>query len=265
MLKPEWLSSNEEAIELLGTCFGFDALELRLLGAAPDRIKRQEIRDSLALVVEYTRGDAGMIADIVKRVEDAQAKAALVSQLQSFGYAVQDAVQRILVDAGLGVKVIDHGYDFEVTADGSPPLDRFTKRLKVGTWWIEVKATTTGEVRLTPLQAETSTRETDRFALCVVDLRGVLVADLDREWSAAEVEPRARVVEGVGTVVETPWNLVQAARVSSVAIRNDGNLRYAVPAALWVGGESLADWILRIVSNEAETSASDDIVPPAGG
>ena len=44
-------------------------------------------------------------------------------------------------------------------------------RFTVGPYLLEVKATTTGQARLTPLQAETASKKPDDYLLCVVDLR----------------------------------------------------------------------------------------------
>jgi hypothetical protein len=40
-------------------------------------------------------------------------------------------------------------------------------------YFLEVKATTTGEVRLTPARAQTASEQLDRLILCVVALRDV--------------------------------------------------------------------------------------------
>jgi len=63
---------------------------------------------------------------------------------------------------------------------------------------LEVKATTTGEVRLTPAQAVRASDDPDHFILCVVDLRGITHEQMEADWTAAQVEPKTKIVVGIG-------------------------------------------------------------------
>lgn len=69
ILKSEWLEQNDPAIELLSTWFGFDELELRLLGAAPDKDQRQRLRDGLAKLVEFGGGDPEVYESLIEDID----------------------------------------------------------------------------------------------------------------------------------------------------------------------------------------------------
>jgi len=125
-------------------------------------------------------------------------------------------------------------------------MEDLAAKIEVGSYLLEVKATTTGQARLTPTQATTATEESSRYALCVVDLRGVSSEELDREWTAEEVESLAVIVSDIGESVRETWELVESARTSSVAIRNDAALRYEVATSIWESGISISEWAAMI-------------------
>jgi hypothetical protein len=56
--------------------------------------------------------------------------------------------------------------------------------LEIGPWMMEVKATTSGDVRMTPTQAETASNERERYLLCVVDLRNTSDEERHGPWTA---------------------------------------------------------------------------------
>jgi hypothetical protein len=141
------------------------------------------------------------------------------------------------------VKVIDHGFDFEVSDDSDDPFRDATIRFELGPYLLEVKATTTGAPRLTPTQARTAANESARWVLCVVDLRKITDETLDGEWTAAMVKPLAKIVSGVGNRVESTCLLVEAAKSEAVGIRNDAALRYEVPSHVWEAGISISQWV----------------------
>ena len=114
---------------------------------------------------------------------------------------------------------------------------------------VEVKATRTGEARLTPLQAGTAVAERARSVLCLVDLRSVPAHELGGPWILSRIEPLARLVLGIEANVSETWDLVRWAREERVAIRNDRALRYAIPSELWEGGSSINDWVARVAAD----------------
>ena len=97
--------------------------------------------------------------------------------------------------------------------------------------------------RLTPAQANTAAEEASCYVLCVVDLRELSEEELDADWTAERVEPLAKIVPDIGDKVEQTWLLVEAAANSSVAIRNEGALRYEAPLAVWEAGIAIEHWV----------------------
>jgi hypothetical protein len=102
-------------------------------------------------------------------VEQKQGKAELVNQCRALGFNVQEAIGNALEKHGLHVRLVDRGFDFEVTFETGDIADASLK-FEVGRFLVEVKATRTGEARLTPLQAETAAAEQNRYILCVVGI-----------------------------------------------------------------------------------------------
>jgi hypothetical protein len=248
LLDPSWLVGNDAAVQLLSKWFGFDELELRLLGVAPDEQARGELRNSLARLVEWGGPDPALYASLQQEVEARRKRSRDVDRCRRFGLAVQDAVREAMESRGLLLELIDRGFDYEATA-GDDVIADSASSIGVGSYYIEVKATTNGAARMTPLQAVTASLNAARYALCVVDLRGLSEDDLDEEWTASRVEPLARVVPSIGGRLEETCRLVDAAKTTAVGIRNDAALRYEVPTTLWEGGLSIADWIGSIVDS----------------
>jgi len=118
---------------------------------------------------------------------------------------------------------------------------------EVGPYLVEVKATTTGQARLTPKQATTAAVCPRRYVLCVIDLRQNLDTDLDQDWTAGAVEPLARLVLDIGSMVGETYNWVEMATTLEVGIRNEAALRHEVSPQIWESGMSISDWVKSIV------------------
>jgi hypothetical protein len=247
LLDPEWLAGNDAAINLLIECFGFDNLDLRLLGASPDPAVRQQLRDGLAKLLETAGSNPDTYTNLARELEERQAKTKLVEHCRNLGLAVQAAVGEALEHYGLRVKLVDRGFDFEVTLETGDIADG-SLRFEVDRFLVEVKATTTGEARLTPLQAATAGAEKERYVLCVVDLRSISADRLGRGWTRVDIDALARMVPGIGKAVGETWGLVEWARTEQVAIRNEKALRYGVPPDLWETGVSISAWVLQIAA-----------------
>jgi hypothetical protein len=116
-------------------------------------------------------------------------------------------------------------------------------RLEIGPYLLEIKATTKGQARLTPTQAEMASEESSRYVLCVVDLRGLSDDELDDEWTTDPIEELAKISSDIGDSVKETCELVETARTNSVAIRNDAALRYEVPVSIWESGVSITEWV----------------------
>jgi hypothetical protein len=243
LLDHSWLENNEPGIRFLSKWFDFDELELRLLGLAPNQVHRRELRDGLARLVEIAGGEPKVYAALAAYVRAQQNRERDIGRCRRFGLAVQAAIQAVLELRGLTVKLVDRGFDFEVDLRAGDPLEDLGSRFELGPYLVEVKATTSGKPNLTPAQAMTASREHLRYVLCVVDLRGLSDAEIDEEWTAERVEPLARMVADIGGRVERTYDLIEAARIESVSIQNDGALRYQVPSEVCEEGITISHWV----------------------
>jgi hypothetical protein len=125
-------------------------------------------------------------------------------------------------------------------------LEDVSTRLDVGPYLLEIKATTKGQARLTPTQAETASAEAERYVLCVVDLRGVSEKELDGVWTVDRIKALTKINSNIGNTVKETFDLVEIARTNAIAIRNDAALRYEVPVSVWEAGTSILEWVDKI-------------------
>ena len=242
LLEPEWLINNDSGIALLNECFGFDALESRLLGVEPER--RQDMRDGLARLVDVAKNDPDAVSKFADELEEQQRRTRDVARWRQLGLAVQEAVKSAVESHGLEAKLVDRGFDYEVfIKQGGDIEEADIARMEIGSHFLEVKATTQGEIRMTPAQAAVAAGKADRYILCVVDLRGIPLHELDRDWKAEEVEAVSHVVTDIGTYVRDTKELVDAAKASEVGIRNDTVLRYGVPVDIWNTDIRISGWV----------------------
>lgn len=249
LLKPAWLEQNDAAIRLLSEWFEFDRLELRLLGIEPDSEKRDELRNGLARLVEYGGADPEFYSSLADQVEARKRQQRDIENFRLLGLGVQEAIKATLEAYELDLELIDQGFDYKVTvpSDHVIVIDDLSRKFTVGPYLLEVKATTTGQTRLTSLQAKTASLETDYYVLCVVDLRSLEYEDPVSEWSASVVEPLAKIVPDIGSKVEGTYSLVEDAKSRSIAIRNESALRYEVPSEVWESGISIAQWVSSVL------------------
>jgi hypothetical protein len=154
LIDPAWLEGDRDGADFLVYHFGLDALEVRLLAAAKNEEARQRLRDSLARIVEIVGDNSRMIDDLTAKAEQRNRD---VGRMRKLGLAVQECVKLAMEQQGLNVEEIDHGYDFRVTAvqvREEDPED-LSAHFEINEYKVEIKATMTGEARLTPLQAAT--------------------------------------------------------------------------------------------------------------
>jgi hypothetical protein len=246
LLDPAWLEKNDPAIRLLSEWFEFDELELRLLGLAPDPDKRRELRSGIAKLVETGGADPEFYSSLADEIEEQRRKSRDIERCKSLGIAVQETVKFALENYGLKLKLVDRGFDYEVTEETDDVLEDASTKVEVGPYLLEIKATTIGQARLTPTQAETASKEASRYVLCVVDLRDVPEEELDGEWTTDRIEELARISSDIGDSVKETCELVETARTNSIAIRNDSALRYEVPVSMWGVGMSITEWVAEI-------------------
>ncbi len=242
LIEPSWLTSNDSAIELLTACFGFNPLELRITAVAADPDARAKLEEGLAALVQLAGADAGVYAKLAEDLVARKKSEEDVNRNRTLGLAVQEVVRQCMENRGFELELIDRGYDYDVTLPESDLLLDGAHRLEIGPWMMEVKATTSGDVRMTPTQAERASVEPDRYLLCVVDLRDASDEERRGPFTTDFVEPRAWIFPQVGASVAPTWNLVEEAVDSVVGIRNEKVLRYSVPPSVWENGLQLKEW-----------------------
>lgn len=245
LIDTRWLDGNPDGAELLVRHFDMDALDVRLLAAAQDEETRQRLRDGLAKIVEVAGDNPELIADLA--VKAAQRKRD-IERMRNLGVAVQASVKIALEKLGLRVEGDDSGYGgydllvsaVEVREEDSEDLSAY---FAVGQYKVEVKATTAGEARLTPLQAKTAEADAAAFVLCVVDLRAFAGDVHQVDWATTDVSPYCRFVQGERLPITKTLTFVRSAEGSDVPIRNTTALRYAVQPDLWETGLGLEAWV----------------------
>jgi len=246
LLDPVWLENNGPGIRLLCQFFGFKQLDLQLLVNAPTDELRIELESGLARIVQTLGSDASAYGELAATVEAKKRRDQEKERNRKFGLAVQDAISRCLAANGLDLVLIDCGYDYDVYLEGAESVEAGTHHLQMADYLLEVKATTTGDVRLTPAQARTASESNAQFILCVVDLRGITPERMGADWNVEDVDSRAKIFRNIGMLTQQPSGLVDEARQCSVGIRNDNALRYGVPAAIWEKGLSISEWIAQL-------------------
>jgi hypothetical protein len=266
LLEPEWLSGNDEGVRFLTQCFGYDLLDLRLLGAAGgDAGVEASLRRELANVVAASAGDPAVIADVTEALEQRRRRGEAVQVLRKVGFAIQAAVKAALHDEGFAeddVEHIDRGFDFLVRVTEAPEASgEVGVRVIVGRYFVEVKSTNRDEVAMTPLQARTAGAEAQCYALCVVPVDGVDVAELSVEDQIALVRDRARFVTDIGLEAGGTAALVDQARKRPVSLRNEEKLRYAVPESRWTTGLALDQWVASIISTHLDVPEAARVSP----
>lgn len=192
------------------------AFPLRLRVAAPNEDAGKELETGLAKldqVVGPNAKDYAVIADVIqmKKQRDKEKE-----RNRKFGLAVQAAIEAYLSSHNLHLDFVDNGYDYDVYVDDLPPIDAGTHHFKLADYLLEVKATTTGEVRLTPAQAQAASDNPAHFIICVVDLRGIAHEQMEVEWTGADVEPRTKIVTTIGSLASQPRGLVVQAKQCQV-------------------------------------------------
>ena len=257
LLGDAWLQDNPPGIDLLHRAFGFRQLTLMLenmdrgverdlvqLLQDPDLVKT--VAANLGLVKAtvsnpevariLSEAEAEEIQEIREELDKKKHQIEIRKRNNNFGHAVQEAVKKAVEALGLRLELVDWGYDYEIFPDGAS----FT--FEVGSYFLEVKATTTRDVRVTPTQANKAWHEPDRFVLCVVDLFGQQIKEA---WEPADIVPWTRIVTRIGGEFEEIHKGVTSFSDTAkpVHLRNEEMLRYGVSMDLWSQGVSIAEWV----------------------
>ena len=254
LLELSWLQNNSDAVDMLHEVFGFRQLTLMLdsLDAEVESELVELLRDPnlVKSAVEnpevirlISEADPEEIREIREELKKRNRQAEIREHNRSFGHAVQAMLAKVIKLQGLDLQLVDRGYDYEVLpgqADSS--LDDALFSFEVGSYFLEVKTTTTGDVRLTPLQAQTASDYSDRFVLCVIDLRG---QEIPESWELAEVKQSAKIITNIGNDIFKVYKGVDklASVGNPVRLHNEQQLRYGVSKELWENGISIEKWV----------------------
>lgn len=263
LIDPTWLQNNPHGIDLLHRVFGFRQLTLMTENLEPEVESNlvKLLQDPTLVKSAVTNLDVVKAAvenpEVVKLLSEAEPdeiqeineelkkrnrQAEIREHNRSFGLAVQAILAEVIQLHGLDLQLVDRGYDYEVLpgqVDSS--LDDELFSFKVGSYFLEVKTTTTGDVRLTPLQARTASDDSDRFVLCVIDLRG---QEIPESWELAEVKQSAKIVTNIGNDIFKVYEGVdKLASSNPVRLHNEKLLRYGVSTKLWENGISIDKWV----------------------
>lgn len=252
VLDPLLLQNNNLAVMLLTKFFGFNELTLRLLSTAPNEVERKLLENGIAVLIQSLGSDANNYTSLAADIEMKKRLDEAKQRNRKFGIAVQEALKQCLELHNLALELIDCGYDYDVFVEDTAQIEGGTLRLQLADYLLEIKATTTGEVRLTPTQARTASEETNRFLLCVVDLRGIPKERMEEPWSVTDIMPNTKIVRGIGDLISQPHGLIAQAVKCAVGIRHDDVLRYGVPVNVWEAGISVQEWIDTISSVHPE-------------
>ena len=257
LLCRDWLQDNPPGINLLHRAFGFRQLTLMLENLEPgiegdlvQLLQDPDLVRSAAANFEVFKATvsnpeiarilseaaAEEIQEIQAEIDKKKHQAEIGERNNNFGHAVQEAVKKALESLDLRPELVDCGYDYEVFPDGAS----FT--FELGSYFLEVKATTTRDVRLTPTQAKQAWQEPDRFVLCVVDLYGQEIKEV---WEPADIVPWAKIVTKIGGEFEDIHRGVTSYSdtTNPVHLRNEEALRYGVAMDLWSQGVSIQEWV----------------------
>jgi hypothetical protein len=240
MLESGWLAEDGAAIDFLSICFDLRPLDLELLGFGD---AKDAVMEELAQLVRAVGRDPEMYRRLREEIGDRAKKENDIKRAQRIGAAVEAAIEKLLLSYGLRVEIVDHGFDFKVMDQHEFSLEDMSWGLTFGEYYVEIKSTTTGNARMTPLQAKTASAQSSKYVLCVVDLRQMSDEELDSEWPLERIEALTKMLSSIGNDVRETWQLVEeAATAHEVRIRNESALRYEVPAEVWEHGLPMRRW-----------------------
>jgi len=264
VLNLDWLRDNTTAVDLLHEVFGFRRLTLILDGldkeVEGDLVKLlrqpgllqstvanlglvQSVVENPEAVELITNASSEEIQQVKEQLDEKNRQSELRERNRRFGISAQEALASAIESHCLNLRLVDSGYDYKVypgPLDGE--LDDTFWSFKVGSYLLEVKATTTGDVRLSPLQAETVSKYPDRFILCVIDLRNQEPRPV---WDPSEIAPFAKIITDLSKDVINVFTEVEglSAPDKSVRLRNEKMLRYGVSPDIWQNGISIDEWV----------------------
>jgi hypothetical protein len=263
----ELVRDTPDIVEALATDLGDKVL--RAWGISPSdfqlRVVAEDEATRKALVLAV--GDLARVSGSVERLQSLTQEIAghpeLITQIESqreqrqkvernarIGELVESLLQEALSAEGFRVTRTGIGSDFELESDfvdhEQEVLIEVSKSDK--STLIEVKSTRRNYVRLTPRQAETATRNVDRFCLCVVEL-------MDDDPTAGTVRAGSRFVFDIGSRLTSPWTDYARYKDATSDVRrprgeidveiDEGQVRFRVEHDVWADALKFPDVVER--------------------
>jgi hypothetical protein len=225
---------------------GFERLELKLRSlAGSDANAMQSLKDDLAALLDDVDGIEGL-RDLQRQAEEQRQRQDKVQRNRDLGLHIQDLIRQSIHQAGFVVEVVDRGYDLRVYPGGKPEdFDTDVGTFEVGEYFVEVKATSTNDARMTPVQARYAVSHRDNYALCVVDLNRVPQSIAWDDLESADIEPAIFMVPNIGSTLAEVHDRLQYAseEANHIRLENVQQVRYGVLGEVWLAGISITSWI----------------------
>lgn len=242
---------------------GISMADLTLRAMAPDEDTRISLISSVSAIMRATGNDVEKVKLIAEEIDESpnlldelqerRDRRDIVRRNQSIGEQVEKFLEQILVGRGVKVTRTGVGSDFEVTEDYLQDGQEVLLVLEGPrrSILVEVKATTGDIVRMTAAQAGTAVEQSDRFALCVVQLD---TPDVSLEI----VREQCRFVTNIGTRIAPIWEEYDRFQetkgdlqttIGDVGLDITGSeVRFRINAGAWREGLAFDDAISFILS-----------------
>jgi hypothetical protein len=249
--------------KLLLEALGVSMADLTLRAMAPDEDTRISLIGSVSTIMRATGNDVENVKllaeeinespDLIDQLQERRERRDMVRRNRSIGEQVEQFLEEILAGSGVKVTRTGVGSDFEVTEDYLQDGQEVLLVLE-GTHQsilVEVKATTGDVMKMTVAQARTAVNESERFALCVVQLD-------TSDVSAEIVREQCRFVMDIGTRIEPIWDEYDRFEETKGELRTTigdvgldiagSDVRFRVSAGAWAEGLAFDDAVSFILS-----------------
>lgn len=250
---------GKQLLEVLGISMA----DLTLRAMAPDEDTRISLIGSVSTIMRATGNDAEKVKllaeeinespDLLDELQERRDRREMVRRNQSIGEQVEQFLKEILTGSGIKVTRTGVGSDFEVSEDYLLDGQEVLLELEGArqSILVEVKATTGDVVRMIVTQASTAVGESDRFALCVVQLDSPDV-------SAELVREQCRFVIDIGTRIAPIWDEYDRFQETKGDLRTTigdvgldiagSEVRFRVSAGAWTEGLAFDDAVGFVLS-----------------
>lgn len=238
---------------------GFDSVQLYIEKlTAGDEGKREKLASLLAKVPDLdvlerlldTVQDLKELEDLREHMAERRATRLMIDKNQRLGRTVQKVVEAVFRAQGFDVRPAYNGYDFDAYDRGNveqEDLGRINLEVVGKNYMVEVKTTRGSEVRMTETQAGTAVDYPDSYVLCVVDLSGKDIDDLNDEQLFRAVQDSIRIVDTIGNELRGVTDIALPSS-KNVTVKLIGQIRYVINPNLWKeGGYTLQEWVAKRV------------------